>query len=124
MKTTTTIKDIATIQKEVAANLSDLATSAKFQNFLILTNEVEATWKLIKAEMIAHNVKKLDGDWGRINIVEQPVLKAVEVLQPRFYKKVMDVKKVRGYEALKGSLPAGVEQRLVNKLVKVIKVGK
>lgn len=77
--------------------------------------EAEAT---ILEAMVAHDIVKLEGDWGYIT---KAVRKSYKGTNPEFMKSVLDTAKVSAHVTLNGQLPEGVEQSETSYITKKFK---
>src|ERR1700749_1467581 len=90
--------------KKALAVLQKFAEQEKaFKELAAKKAEAEAT---ILEAMVAHDVVKLEGDWGYIT---KAVRKTYKGTNPDFMKSVLDTAKVSAHVALNGQLPEGVE---------------
>lgn len=91
--------------KKALAVLQTFAAQEKaFKELEAKKKEAEAT---ILEAMVAHDIVKLEGDWGYIT---KAVRKSYKGSNPDFMKSVLDTSKVSAHVTLTGGLPEGVEQ--------------
>lgn len=84
--------------------------------------DIDATWDQVKDVMIEHDIKSIKGDWGSITIAERINWECdPTVLQPKFFKKVVDTKKLTDTFSLEGKLPKGATPSYTKYLTKRIK---
>lgn len=84
------------------------------------TQKKEAEVQILEA-MKAHNIRKIEGEWGYITLATRQTFKAIGTLAPRFTKVTMDSTKVKAHYTLTGNLPANVEVSETEYLTKKIK---
>lgn len=105
---------------------SAIERSNAFKQFLIvqkqMQDEIDKTWELVRQNMEAHDIEKIDGEWGYIRISERHTYDSDGSLAPRFYKQVVDGSKVASYLKIAGKLPRGAQVRTTKYLSKRIKV--
>lgn len=78
-------------------------------------------WKGVEAEMIEHDVKTIKGDWGTLTIAERLNWETTDELASKFYKKVVDTKKISDTYRLEGKAPKGATPSTTKYLTKRIK---
>lgn len=79
-------------------------------------------WKAIENGMMSNNIKSIKGDWGNLTIAERTnYVSDLELLQPKFTKKVADTTKITASVKLTGDLPKGVTTTTTHYLMKRLK---
>jgi predicted metal-dependent hydrolase len=83
---------------------------------------IDETWAKVKETMVANNIKSIKGSWGSITIAERinwdydPTM-----LAAKFFKKVVDTKKLSDAFKLEGKEPKGATVRYSKYLTKRLK---
>lgn len=97
-----TKKALAVLQKFVKQEKA-------FKELEAQKKEAEAT---ILEAMVAHDIVKLEGDWGYITKAVRKSYKAEDIarISPEYLKKVLDTTKVSAQVTLSGALPEGIAQ--------------
>lgn len=108
------------LQQQLNQLETELMGNERFKQFIELRSSVNDKWadvrKQVEAIMIpAYQAGKIDktlkADWGTITVTESDKFKIDEKLLPaKFFKKVVDEKKVRTIFQLEGTPPKGTEQ--------------
>jgi hypothetical protein len=119
------VEDILTLEKTLRATEAELAQNDQFRQFIELQksfNEKSAeVWKNIERQMIEADIKSIKGDWGSLTITERLSFTTSEDLPAKFYKKVVDSKKLADTFRLEGKAPKGAEPRYTKYLTRRIK---
>jgi hypothetical protein len=103
-----------------------LSESKEFRKFLELQKTVparlEATWKQVEQQMIEHDIKSLKGEWGSLTIAERLNWEYdPSMLASKFFKKVVDTKKLSDTFRLEGKEPKGATAKTSKYLMKRLK---
>lgn len=102
--------------KKALAVLQKFAAQEKaFKELEAQKKEAEAT---ILEAMTAHDVVKLEGDWGYITRATRKTYKGSN---PDFMKSVLDTTKVSAHVTLNGELPEGITQSETSYITKKFK---
>jgi hypothetical protein len=113
------------LQKSLEDMQAELMQNEQFRRFLELSKTVpariEATWRKIEAQMIEHDIKSIKGDFGSITIAERLSFDTTDELPAKFYKKVVDTKKLSDTYRLEGKAPKGATPKTTKYLTKRIK---
>lgn len=114
-------------QNELAIQEQALFSNPEFTAFIDRQKEVNAKlasfWKELESKMIEAGLKSVKGKWGYVTIADRTDYKVadIELLPPKFIKKVADTDKIKNYYKLEGKLPKGVEMKHSQHLTKRIK---
>lgn len=101
------------LQREVESKLQELKSAQQ---------AIDDTWEQVKEVMIANDVKSIKGDWGSITIAERINWEYdPSTLQPKFFKKVVDTKRLTDTFRLEGKEPKGATAKYVKYLTRRIK---
>lgn len=105
------------MQLQLAKLERELMHLEAFQNFIQLTKAVNDKMadvrKNIEAVMVPAYVageidKSVKGEWGSVTVTESDVFDVDQsILQPKFFKKVVDTTKIRDTYHLEGKPPKG-----------------
>lgn len=105
-------QEVVELQKQYESKLSELKeTEAKIALF----------WKSIESEMIARNIKTIKGEFGSLTIAERINWTYTNELPAKFFKKVVDTKKLTDTFRLEGKVPKGAAPNYTKYLTKRIK---
>lgn len=123
------LKQVEEIKKDelILANTEKkLEANPEFKKFLELQKEVNKKaseiWKQVEQEMIDNNIKQIKGDFGSLTITErQGWTYDEEQLPNKFFKKVVDTKKITDTYRLEGKAPKGCEPYTTKYLTKRLK---
>lgn len=117
--------DVSEVMKLEQAN-NKLLANEQFQAFLKQQKEIqeaiEAAWVQIQERMEATGTKSIKGDWGSITLAERinweydPTM-----LPPKYFKKVVDTKKLTDTFRLEGREPKGATAKYSKYLMKRLK---
>jgi hypothetical protein len=112
-------------ENKLATLENELMQEERFRTFLQAqkTFQTESTlyWKSIEDQMINNNIKSIKGDWGSITIAERIGFDTTDELPSKFYKKVVDTKKLSDTYKLEGKAPKGATPKYTKYLTKRIK---
>lgn len=121
------VTDALQAEKELMQLENQLAENPEFAAFLqkqkAIKENIDAFWKGIEEQMIKNDIKSLKGEWGSLTIAERigweisPLL----TLAPKFYKKVVDLKKLTDTFRLEGKPIKGATPKYTKYLTKRIK---
>lgn len=114
------------LNQELADLEQQLSQNEQFQRFLELSKTVpaklQATWDLVEQQMLEHNIKSIKGDWGSLTIAERLNWDYDPTMLPaKFFKKVVDTKKLSDTYRLEGKAPKGATPKYTKYLTKRIK---
>lgn len=119
------VTEALALEKSLEEREAELMQNEQFRSFLefqkAATSQIADVWKRIEAEMIANDIKNIKGDWGYLTIAERLNWKTNEDLPQKFYKKVVDTKKISDTYRLEGKAPKGAEPYHTKYLTKGIK---
>lgn len=119
------VTEILELEQSLGDLELELSQNEQFRNFLIRQKEARQTidnfWKKVEAQMIEHEVKSVKGDWGSLTIAERLSWETDETLAPKFYKKVIDTKRLSDTFRLEGKAPKGAKPSYSKYLTKRIK---
>jgi len=117
------------LEQEMEQAQKALEADPKFKLFLQKQSQLKdaqtqsaAVWKEIEAKMIESDIKSIKGEWGYITIAERQNWNIDEALLPKkFFKKVVDTKRITDTFRLEGKPIAGAEPYTTKYLTKKIK---
>jgi hypothetical protein len=113
------------LQKSLEDMQNELMQNEQFRQFLELSKtvpqQISDTWNKIEGQMIEHNIKSLKGDWGSITIAEKLAWDTTDELPAKFYKRVVDTKKLSDTYRLEGRAPRGAMPKTSKYLTKRLK---
>jgi hypothetical protein len=119
------VKDALATEKSLQELETELMQNEQFRKFLELSKsvpkQIEETWKKVEAQMLEHNIKSVRGDWGTITIAERLNWETTDDLPSKFYKKVVDTKKISDTYRLEGRAPKGATPITIKYLTKRLK---
>ena len=123
------LKQVEEIKKDeliLADTEKKLEANPEFKKFLELQKEVNKKaseiWKQVEQEMIDNDIKQIKGDFGSLTIAErQGWTYDEEQLPNKFFKKVVDTKKITDTYRLEGKAPKGCEPYTTKYLTKRLK---
>lgn len=119
------VKDALATEKSLQDLEAELMQNEQFRQFIELSKtlpkQLEETWDRIKSQMVEHDIKSIKGDWGTITIAERLNWETTEELPTKFYKKVVDTKKISDTYRLEGRAPKGATPVTVKYLTKRLK---
>lgn len=111
--------------KELETLEHELMQNEVFREFLAKQKAYQTAstlyWQSIENQMIASNIKSIKGDWGSITIAERIGFDTTDELPSKFYKKVVDTKKIADTFKLEGKAPKGATPKYTKYLTKRIK---
>ena len=120
-----TIKNEVARVVELEQQLATAMESEDFQRFLQLQKDVNTKaaelWKEIEARMVDSNIKNVNGEWGSVTIAEKLGWITTADLPPKFYKKVVDTKKLSDTFKLEGKEPKGANHAYTKYITKRVK---
>lgn len=103
----------------------EISQNEQFRNFLDYQRETKKTidefWDKVEEHMVKHDVKSIKGDWGTLTIAERLNWKTDETLPNKFYKKLVDTKKLSDTYRLEGKAPKGATPSYTKYLTKRLK---
>lgn len=119
------VEDLFVLERQLADVEQELMTNETFCKFIDMQKKVkatiDATWKKVEAQMIEHDVKSLKGDWGSLTIAERLGWITTDELPAKFYKKIVDTKKLSDTFRLEGKDIKGAVPQYTKYLTKRIK---
>lgn len=119
------VTDVLALEASLAELEAELSQNEQFRTFLTKQKEVRAKidefWKNVETQMIEHDVKSVKGDWGSLTIAERLGWDTTDELPAKFFKKVVDTKKISDTYRLEGKAPKGATPRVTKYLTKRIK---
>lgn len=120
------VEDIFALEKTLQEIEAELSANEQWRTFLDKQKEAQAqiasTWKAIEQQMIENDIKSIKGDWGYVTIAERIGFDIDEDLLPgKFFKKVVDVKRVGDTYKLEGKDIKGATVKYSKYLTKKIK---
>jgi hypothetical protein len=119
------VGEMLALEEQLAANEAQLMQIEQFRTFLQLQRDVQTKlaefWKRVEERMIAENIKGIKGDWGSLTIQERNNWRTTDELPAKFYKKVVDTKKLTDTYHLEGKVPKGAEHYITKSLTKRLK---
>lgn len=113
-------------EKQLEVVKKELEAIPKFKEFIELqktiNEQASSMWKYIEEKMIENDIKQLKGDFGTITIAERQGWTFDEnEVQNKFFKKVIDTKKVTDTYRLEGKAPKGCKPYTTKYLTKRLK---
>lgn len=104
---------------------TELAQDAKFQAFLTkqknYTTQIAEFWKEFEQKMIDNDIRQIKGDWGTLTIAKRTNWDVDETQLPnKFFKKVINTKRIGDTYKLEGKAPKGCTPRIKQYLQKRI----
>ncbi|HEV7237269.1 MAG TPA: hypothetical protein VGN15_13860 [Ktedonobacteraceae bacterium] len=107
------VNEVLVLEQTMAEQISTIkATQERIDDF----------WKSVQARMIEHEIKNIKGDWGTLTIAERIGFDVDEAQLPtKFWKKVIDSKKLADTYRLEGKAPKGTQVKFTRYLTKRIK---
>lgn len=119
------VTEVLALETSLAELEAELSQNEQFRHFLARQKDtkaqIDAFWKRVEAEMIEHGVKTVKGDWGTLTIAERINWTYDDRLPAKFYKKVVDTKKLTDTFRLEGKEPKGAAANYTRYLTKRIK---
>lgn len=114
------------LQNDLEAEEREIQLDPKVAAFFKRQKEVQTQiadfWKAIETEMISKDIKTVKGDWGYITIAERQGWDVNEDQLPnKFFKKVVDTKRITDTYRLEGKAPKGCTPHTTKYLTKHIK---
>lgn len=120
-----TVTEIMAAEQELADAQVALQQIPEFQKYHTMQQELNSKmalfWKTVETEMIDNNIKSIKGDFGTITVAERLSFDTNDELQPKFYKKVVDTKKLADTFRLTGKVPKGATPKYSKYLTKRLK---
>ncbi len=106
------VNEVLALEQTMSEQLAAIqATQSRINDF----------WKGVETKMIEHDVKTIKGDWGTLTIAERIVWTYTDELPAKFFKKVVDTKKLTDTFRLEGKEPKGSAHAVTKYLTKRIK---
>lgn len=120
------VEEVFALERTLEQLEAELSQNEQFRNFLTKQKEakdqIANTWKHIETAMIENNVKSIKGEWGSITIAERIGFDVDEDQLPaKFFKKVVDIKRIGDTFKLEGKPIKGAEVKYTKYLNKRIK---
>lgn len=119
------VKDLFELEKLMQTAELELSQVAAFQNFIELQKRVQersaTVWKHVEEQMIEHDVKSIKGDWGTLTIAERIGFDTTDELPAKFYKKVIDTKRLADTYRLEGKDIKGATVKYTKYLTRRLK---
>lgn len=120
------VEEIKDKESQLSILENKLTLNPEFKQFIELKKSVDETakkvWKEVEEEMIANNIKSIKGDFGSLTIAERQGWTYDEKQVPsKFFKKVVDTKKITDTYRLEGKAPKGCEPYTSKYLTKRLK---
>lgn len=100
------------MQEAIATKIADLKDAQE---------EIDDIWKQIESSMIENDVKQVKGVFGTLTIAERLYWTTTDELASKFYKKVIDSKKLSDTYRLEGKVPKGAQPNVTKYLMKRLK---
>lgn len=121
-----TVAKIVKSQNELAMQELELMNNPQFREFQQHQKEVNAMiadyWKKVEEGMIENNIKSIKGDFGSVTVAERTDFDIdYDELPAKFYKKVVDTKKIADTYKLTGKAPKGTTPKIKKYLTKRLK---
>lgn len=121
-----TVAKIVKQQNELAAQELELMANPEFRAFQENVKKVNAQiadyWKRVEESMIANDIKSIKGDFGSVTVAERTDFDVDgDELPAKFYKKVVDTKKIADTYKLTGKAPKGTTPKIKKYLAKRLK---
>ena len=120
------VAEVLGLEQKITKTEQELMADPRFKEFLEYQKKakqtISETWLAIEKTMIDNEIKSIKGDWGSITIAERmgwdydPSL-----LAPKFFKKVVDVKKLTDTFRLTGKAPKAAFPKYTKYLTKRLK---
>lgn len=108
-----TVQQTLELQREVEAKIAEIKDAQ---------SKIDETWASVERTMIDNDIKSIKGDWGSLTIAERIGWDTDEELLPKkFFKKVVDVKKLTDTYKLEGKAPKGATPKYTKYLTKRFK---
>ena len=122
----TMVEVVKTMEQDLQQLENEVQLNPMFAKYLELQKSVNEkvadTWKRVEKEMLENNIKSLKGDFGTITVAERQGWTFAEELVPaKFWKKVLDTKKITDTYRLEGKAPKGCEPYITKYIVKRLK---
>lgn len=120
------VQEILALQNQVAQAEAELMKIEQFKQFLTFqketTEKISAFWEYVKEAMVENNIKKIEGDWGSLVISDRIAWNYdPSQLAPKFFKKVVDEKKLTDTFRLEGKVPKAATPKYTKVLTKRLK---
>lgn len=120
------VEEVLALSRSLTDSEQELMQDERFKRFLELqknvTAQVSEAWQKIEKEMIDNDVKSIKGDWGSLTIAERLSWDYdASMLPPKFFKKVVDTKKLSDVFRLEGKAPPAAFPRYTKYLTRRIK---
>lgn len=120
------VTNALSISQELTELEQQLSQNEQFRRFLELSKtapaKIQAMWDLVEAQMIEHGIKSIKGDWGSLTIAERLNWDYDPTMLPaKFFRKVVDTKKLSDTYRLEGKAPKGATPKYTKYLTKRLK---
>ena len=119
------VTEVLALEQSLQDREAELMANEQFRNFLefqrTTTKRIAEFWKEVETQMIDKDIKSIKGDWGSLTIAERLNWETNEDLPAKFYKKVVDTKKISDTYRLEGKEPKGAIKGTTQYLVKHLK---
>ena len=120
------IEDVKKTEVVLAKTEKELMDNPQFKQFLELQKSVNdkaaEMWEYVEQQMLENNIKSIKGEFGSVTIAErQGWTYDEETLPKKFFKKVIDTKKVTDTYRLEGKAPKGCAPYTTRYLTKRLK---
>ena len=106
------VQKTVALQKKIEDKVSELKATQK---------QIDDTWKQVETVMIENDIKSIKGDFGSITIAERLGWITTSELPKKFYKKVVDTKKLSDTFKLEGKSPRGAVPNYTKYLTRRLK---
>lgn len=100
------------MQEAIATKIADLKDAQA---------EIDNIWNQIEVAMIETDTKQIKGSWGTLTIAERLNWQTDDTLPHKFYKKVVDTKRISDTYRLEGRAPKGATPSTTKYLTKRLK---
>lgn len=100
------------LEKQIADQIASLKDAQ---------DSLDNFWKLVEEGMIESDIKNIKGEWGSLTIAERLGWNTTDELPKKFYKKIVDTKKLSDTYRLVGKSPKGATPYTTKFLQKRIK---
>lgn len=120
------VEEIKEKENQLSILEDKLTLNPEFKKFLELKKSVDEAarqvWKEVEEQMIENDIKSIKGDFGSLTIAERQGWTYDEKQLPsKFFKKVVDTKKITDTYRLEGKAPKGCEPYTSKYLTKRLK---
>ncbi len=123
------LDDQKKLEQGLATLETELASNEQFKAFLEMqravkkiTEDNNTFFEHLKDEMDSQGIKSIKGDWGSITLAERQGWDIDEMELPKkFFKKVVDTKKITDIYRLEGKAPKGAVPKITKYITKRLK---